>query len=501
MNEHAAEAMAHTFVYAGVTSLLIGVVAVAAVVLALLHDLPGQQWLERMLGFPVAVPSVLLAVGFTDLLHYTSHALTVSVSPLALRVGLVWLTAVAYLPWLLSPLLNAARQCDPTLYAAARLSGATPLRAFGFVYAPLLLPTFISSLTLVFAQVTATFAIPYALLTASAQREPLLTLLLNEALGGAEGVAGLWPFIVPLLGIGVVTLLASETARQLARVADGKALAPRSLPAPPTWWAWLGFVLLWAFIGGAGGGALVALLARALVTPEGTWSSLAFISVITDPHVADAVWHSAVLATSAASLMVALATTQAIMQTPASSGKLSRAVSGVGRALSVTLNALPGSVLAVGLLFLAMAEPRVAVLLGPGVQLRLILRDTLWLLLLAYGCKYYAVAQTRLTLARSRLDPALEDAVRTSGGTRWQAASFALLPLLRGAAVQTWVTLFLVVLVELTMTVLLFGPSTSTLGSLVFHWLTYDDPQRAAALSVMLVAFCLCLFRFGEKAR
>jgi ABC-type Fe3+ transport system permease subunit len=52
---------------------------------------------------------------------------------------------------------------------------------------------------------------------------------------------------------------------------------------------------------------------------------------------------------------------------------------------------------------------------------------------------------------------------------------------------------------ELTMSVLLFGPQTQTLGTTLFELATYTDPAQAAALGVVLSALCVGLHTWAGR--
>ena len=56
----------------------------------------------------------------------------------------------------------------------------------------------------------------------------------------------------------------------------------------------------------------------------------------------------------------------------------------------------------------------------------------------------------------------------------------------RPALVASWVLVFLPVLGEITMSILLFGPQTKTLGVLLFDYQSYESPPKAAVLASLL---------------
>ncbi len=175
--------------------------------------------------------------------------------------------------------------------------------------------------------------------------------------------------------------------------------------------------------------------------------------------------NSLVLATAAASIVSVLAGLLAALR-----GR-SRVV-GTG----VTLGfALPGSALAIAVL-LAYGRP---------------LGDTLAIILLAYVAKFWALGHRQLAGSVDRLPPEHVRAARASGAGPSDALLSVVVPFLRPSIVAGWLVVFLFAVHELTMSSLLYGPTTATLAVIVLDVQQLGDPTVTAALAVLLTGLVL----------
>ena len=123
----------------------------------------------------------------------------------------------------------------------------------------------------------------------------------------------------------------------------------------------------------------------------------------------------------------------------------------------------------------------------------LALQGSTWLLGLAYVSKYLASGIDTTHAAFSRVHPALVEAARLSGATAKRAAWDVVIPLSKRSLVALFALLWMTFFPELTLSVLLFGPSTTTVGTWLFELATYTDPARASALAVIITALSIAL--------
>jgi iron(III) transport system permease protein len=187
-----------------------------------------------------------------------------------------------------------------------------------------------------------------------------------------------------------------------------------------------------------------------------------------DRHGVEALLTSLALAAGAATVAVLLggAVAYGVVRTRA------RGRGALAALLGLPL-AVPGTVLALGLV-LAWTSP-------------VRLRDTVWILLVAYVAKHAALAARAIGEGLGTVDESLADAARVSGARGWFLARTIWLPLVLPSVAAGWVLVFLPAFSELTMSVLLVGPGIETVGTRLFE-LEYEGgyPQASAMAAVVL---------------
>lgn len=112
---------------------------------------------------------------------------------------------------------------------------------------------------------------------------------------------------------------------------------------------------------------------------------------------------------------------------------------------------------------------------------------TLWILLFAYLVAYmpYSLRTTSATL--QQVHGPLEEAARTSGAGPLRALRDIIVPLVRPGMIAGWILVFMPAFRELTMSILLFGLRTETIGVVIFNFQDSGNTQIAAALSVVVL--------------
>jgi iron(III) transport system permease protein len=142
--------------------------------------------------------------------------------------------------------------------------------------------------------------------------------------------------------------------------------------------------------------------------------------------------------------------------------------------------ATPGTILALGLILL-WSSP-------------LALTDTLWILLIAYFAKHLSFAVRPVTTAVRQTDVALEEAARVSGAGFLTTFRTIWMPLLWPAIAAGWFLVFMPAFGELTMSVLLVGPGTDTVGTVLFALQEYADPPSASVVAMLILFFILSAY-------
>jgi iron(III) transport system permease protein len=189
----------------------------------------------------------------------------------------------------------------------------------------------------------------------------------------------------------------------------------------------------------------------------------------------DAIWNSVYLSLGAA-LVTMLAGTMIsyVIVKSRPKGKF------ILELLGVPPFSLPGTVIALG-----------EILTWSG-RFGINLYNTPWIIFVAYIARYMAFSLKSNSAALQQVSDSLEEASRACGATHFQTLKNIVLPLIRPGMISAFFLIFLPALRELTTSVLLYGPTTRTIGVAIYALNEDGETVRAAALaSVALVIILL----------
>ncbi len=385
----------------------------------------------------------------------------------------------------------ALARIDPALEEAARLCGASPLRALFSVSVPLTLPALLAGAVLVFLFAASAFGVPYLLgVSTSPPTVVLTTRIYGQVLmGGESNLARALALSTALLVLATGVLVLSQLLGRAGRVRlpSGKGIAKRLLPLG-RWNAPLSIATaLLAF-----GLVVLPLAAVFLTSVQKTFGAPLVLdqltfrhwgAVLTSARTLEAVGRSLLLATLSGVLVCAFGLGVALSR---------RHLGRFGRALELICAwpyAVPGTVLAISLLVAFSRDLRFV--FADRVALVLALANTGWLLLVAYSGKHLVLGARNLSESLAQVDPSLAEAARVFGAGRVRAFFGATLPMLRPALASAFVLTFLICTTELTMSVLLVPPGKDVLGTLLFELQSYADPASASVLACAFVLMVL----------
>ena len=132
---------------------------------------------------------------------------------------------------------------------------------------------------------------------------------------------------------------------------------------------------------------------------------------------------------------------------------------------------VPGSVIALG------------VILAWSGKFGINIYNTVWIILVAYIARYMAFSLKANSAALEQVHDSLVEAARASGATMAQALKDVVIPLVRPGMVAAFFLIFLPALRELTVSVLLYGPTTRTIGVAIYTLNEDGETVYSAALA------------------
>jgi iron(III) transport system permease protein len=462
-------------------------------------DLPGRAALAALACLPLALPSYILAMAWLRLWQPRSGAL----QPMGLSwdisgpTGCALVLGLAELPIVFLPVQAALQRADPSLEEAARMAGASPARALWDATVRPAIPSVATGAALAASSALAAFGVPLLLGTGGTEPFSVLTTRIYEQLlvgtpaaRSQASSAAVWLAITS----GLFTLLAARAARRVAWQAQGKPGRPRLMSLGRGRWAT--GILAWLLMGILLIAPLCALSISSLQpfpnAPFTDWSLQAHELLLKRRGLLAAVARSAELAACAAIICVVLAVCLGVL----AHRRGMRSAAWASSVLSWPY-VLPGSVLALGLL-LTLARP-LRVVIGEQVSITVLVAGTPWMLLFAYVLKHAAVSVRPLAVALKGIGVSLDEAARIAGAAPWRAfvtgTAHALWPYALGALF----TGFLLCFSELTLSVLLVGPDTEVVGTVLFELHSYASPSESAALASWMAMLALLLFFIASR--
>jgi len=487
-------ALRQTLMVASGGALVAALVGLPLAVLLERTRLVGAGALGALCALPLAIPPYLLAFAFRaafddriGLIPWPARVI-VDVDSAA---GIAVVLGVSLLPVVVLRVRATLRAIDGALEEAARTAGASAMRALLDVTVPLALPSAAASIALVFVAGAAAYGVPVLLGLNADPPIVVVTARIAVALQGGAALQDALGLSVALAGLAGVAFTLPLLLGRGAAVVTGKAQRPTRLELGAARWPLS--LLCWAVAAVLIVCPIVALLLQGLTLRAGDGLHPAnlglhhIVDVLGRSEVRAAAATSATLAAAAAVIIVALAVVVVVARRR-SSGRAARSLRLVTGLMELAY-ALPGTVVAVAMVLTFSQQLRLIVL--ERVTFTLALGGTTALLLLAYVVKEAALGFRAVDEALDQLHPSLEEAARIAGAGPLRAFLDVTLPLLRAHLVAAAVAVALPCFTELTMSVLLQAPGTSTLGVVLFSLYEYGDPQEAMALAATLVVVAL----------
>ncbi|MGQ0570769.1 MAG: ABC transporter permease [Armatimonadota bacterium] len=470
-------------IWVGVAS-TIGAMALGTVLAFLLvrTDLPGKSWLRTLLVVPYAIPPFFGAIAWAQLLGPQGYLMRPLLrllgweqAPFSIYSagGIVFVTAIHYFPFVFLTVSSALEHMDASLEEAARTSGAGSLRVMRDVTVPLVSPAILAGGILAFVGSIANFGIP-ALLGIRA-RFYVLTTSIYASLNIPDFplATAMSMLLVAVAGGALALQWRLQRGEGRYTVIAGKSIQPRAIVLGSLRPAALALVLIIAVVI-----AILPIISLAVTSflrfygaplAAASLTVRHYAYVIAQENIRRALWNSTVLGLAAATLTIVLGTFISYTRLKAKM-RGAAALDGLG----MLPYAIPHTVIGIAMI-LAWSRPP------------LTFYGTLWILLFAYLVAYmpYSLRTTSATL--QQVHGSLEEAARTSGAGPLRALRDIIVPLVRPGMIAGWILVFMPAFRELTMSILLFGLRTETIGVVIFNFQDSGNTQIAAALSVLVL--------------
>ncbi len=389
--------------------------------------------------------------------------------------GIILVETMYLFPFVFIQVCGALERMDPTLEESARISGADLFTITRKITIPLVAPSILSGALLIMLYSMAHFG-TVAMLGIEAGIYNIPTLIyerIHQSAGSFDAIRTGTVLSTVLVATAALIIWLQNKVLSGGRyqIIAGKSFRPTEirlrglrLPLLAFCIAYIGFtiVLPTATIFLVGGLATYGLP----ITPENmTFDNYHHILFEWD-LTRDAIWNSIGLGLAAALITmfagVIISYVIVKMKVP---GK------GILEFLGMLPFSVPGSVIALG------------VILAWSGKYGVNIYNTIWIILVAYIARYMAFALKANSAALEQVHDSLVEAARASGATMWQALRDIVIPLVRPGMVAAFFLIFLPALRELTVSVLLYGPTTRTIGVAIYTLNEDGETVYAAAMA------------------
>ena len=449
-------------------------------------DLPGRKKFRTILVASYMIPPYVGAIAWTQLLNpdvgYLNALLktifSLSKAPFNIYTegGLIWVLNLFYSPFAFITISRAMEKMDPTLEEASRVSGASPLRVLWDVTLPLMAPSILAGGLLVFIGAGSAFGIP-AIVGMPGNIEVLTTRIVSFVyMGNDSGIRNATTLAVSLmiLANGLLFFMTWFMGRKDYTTIGGKSTRP-ALVELGKWKGLATFlVAVYAFI------AVILPLGSIVITSFMVSMSKglsldnfgfdAWIPVLENSQYLDCIWRSLGYAFIAATIGTILSLFVAY---------LSVKTHVKGRSLPDLLVMVGGSTPSVVI--------ALALIITFSGNYGLNLYSTMWILIVSYLVKYMTMSVRTIAASLSQVSSSLEEAGLNSGAGWLRICKDIIMPLIAPSIVAGWFLIFMPSFYELTMSNLLYGSDTQTIGVLLYELQTYADTQNASVMSVIIL--------------
>lgn len=452
--------------------------------------------------FPLLIPPFMLVIGWIMLtsprIGFLNQAIRavfgLSANAQGINIytiwGMIWTLGLYLTPYVYLLVSAGFRALDPSLEDAARTSGAPWRTVLRVITLPMLKPVLLAAVLLALVLGTSEFIIPTTLgesggisVLSTAIWSEMNTFPSQPQLASAQGTL--------LVVVGVVCLFIQRrlVARGGFGSVTGKGFRPSRINLGR--WRWVALIAVIGYLLVASVLPLAAIILTSLLrfwttslsAHDLTLSNYSYV-LFHYPQVWTSVRNSLFLAIVGATVGILLS----LILTWIVHRSASRLRYVVSYATILPLG-VPGVVLAVGMLTAWISIP-----VG--------LYGTIWLMLLAYITGYLPIGMQATTGAFHQVARELEESARVAGASWGQAMRIVIGPLIRPALVGGWLLLYVLMLRDISLSVLLYTPKTIVLSVGLLD--IFDEgyyTQLAAYSMILFVLSALPLVLLGRFAR
>ncbi len=469
-------------------------------------DLPYKGFMKSMFLVPFMLPSFIGALawkmllspnaGFINKFFMNNFGFEGPIFNIYSYLGIVLVEVMYLFPFVFIQVCGALERMDPTLEESARISGAGLFTITRKITIPLVLPSILSGALLIMLYSMAHFG-TVAVLGIENGIFNIPTLIyqrIHQSAGSFESIrtGTVLATVLVISAAFIIWLQGKILSKGRYQIIGGKSFRPMELKLRALRFPLLIFCL--AYI------AFTIVLPTVVIFLVGglktyglpfTLQNLSLDNykfILFDYKVTkDAIWNSVSLGLGAAVItMFAGVMISYVIVKMKVRGK------GILEFLGMLPFSVPGSVIALG------------VILAWSGQYGVNLYNTVWIILVAYIARYMGFSLKANSAALEQVHDSLVEAARSCGATMWQTLKDIVLPLVRPGMLASFFLIFLPSLRELTVSIMLYSPTTRTIGVAIYTLNEDGETVVSAALAgialILIIVGQTLINRFTRKA-
>ncbi len=490
------QALLNSLFIAGMTTIGSTIVGTFFAWLVTRTDLPYKKFMKGLFLVPFMLPSFIGALAWKMLLSPNSgyintflmdlFGLQEPVFNIYTYMGISAVEVMYLFPFVFIQVCGALERMDPTLEESARISGAGLFTITRKITIPLVLPSIMSGALLIMLYSMAHFGTVAVLgIENGIYNIPTLIYEKIHQSGGSFESIRTGTVLSTVLVVSAACIIWAQQkilSRGHYQIIGGKSFRPMELKLRG-----LRYPLLFACLAYIGFTIVLPTIVIFLVGGVSTyglpltWENLSLANykyILFDYEVTkDAIFNSVSLG-----LVAALITMFAGVMISYVIVKMRVKGKGILEFLGMLPFSVPGSVIALG------------VILAWSGAFGINLYNTVWIILVAYIARYMAFSLKANSAALEQVHDSLMEASRSCGASMWQSLKDIVIPLVRPGMISAFFLIFLPALRELTVSIMLYAPTTRTIGVAIY---TLNEDGETV-MSTALAGIALILIVVGQ---
>ncbi len=488
------EALKNSFIIAAGVTFFSTVIGVFFAWLVSRTDLPFKETMKLLFVVPFMLPSFIGALawkmllspraGYINRFFMDVFGVAQPLFDIYTFAGIIAVETMYLFPFVFIQVCGALERMDPTLEESARISGAGLFSITRKITIPLIMPSILAGALLVALYSLAHFGVP-AILGTEVGIYNIPTKIyekIHQSAGSFQAIrTGTVLASILVISAAVILWLQSLVLKSgRFQIIGGKSVRPMLLKLRGLRIPLLILSIVYILVTVVMPTITIFLVGflktyGVSITPENmTFENFRYI-LFKWKMTKDSLWNSAYLSLSAAFVtMLAGVMISYVIVKMKVRGKWFLEF------LGVLPFSVPGTVIALGVILMWSGKF--------GVNLY----NTAWIIFVAYIARYMAFSLKSNSAALEQVHDSLVEAARASGATHWQAMRHVVLPLVKPGMVAAFFLIFLPALRELTTSVLLYGPTTRTIGVAIYT--LNEDGETVYAAALASVALVIIIF-------